>query len=161
MGSPEYLRSYYRDQTRQRRARHGRQYETREDRRWKEKTRPYRTYLCARARMRGRKMGLVATIRPEELVWPEFCPVLGMRLYYPERDGTDRSAEWLRPDRASLDRWDNSKGYVAGNVFVISMRANLLKNNATARELAAVARYTKYGAKVISDLPLFSCERVR
>jgi hypothetical protein len=35
----------------------------------------------------------------------------------------------------SLDRIDSSKGYVKGNVRVISHRANLLKNNATVEEL--------------------------
>jgi hypothetical protein len=42
------------------------------------------------------------------------------------------------PDSPSLDRIDPSKGYVKGNVRVISARANLLKNDATVGELTLV-----------------------
>ena len=42
---------------------------------------------------------------------------------------------------ASIDRKDSSKGYVKGNVAIISRRANLLKNNATIAELKAVLAF--------------------
>ena len=45
--------------------------------------------------------------------------------------------------RASLDRADNSRGYVKGNVVVISWRANDLKSNGSADELEAVAAYSR------------------
>ena len=35
----------------------------------------------------------------------------------------------------------NSKGYVPGNIAVISMRANMIKNNATLAELKAIVAY--------------------
>ena len=41
----------------------------------------------------------------------------------------------------SLDRIDNSKGYVPGNIAVISMRANMIKNNASLVELKAIVAY--------------------
>lgn len=100
----------------------------------------YRTELCARARARGRKRGLVATIRPEDLIWPTHCPVLGIELDYPERYGQRRTAI-SQSNWPSLDRFDPNKGYVAGNVFVISMRANTLKSNATYEEILKVAKY--------------------
>jgi hypothetical protein len=40
-----------------------------------------------------------------------------------------------------LDRIDNSKGYVPSNIAVISMRANMIKNNATLAELKAIVAY--------------------
>lgn len=46
-------------------------------------------------------------------------------------------------DRPSLDRINPDRGYVPGNVQVISFRANTLKNNATREELAKVLAYMK------------------
>ena len=43
----------------------------------------------------------------------------------------------------TLDRKVNALGYVKGNVFVISHRANRLKQDATADELAAILAYMK------------------
>lgn len=62
---------------------------------------------------------------------PTVCPLLGVELCY---NGP------LSAVSPSLDRKDSSKGYVPGNVWVISHRANVIKNNATAEELATMAR---------------------
>jgi len=98
--------------------------------------------LLLRVRRRGRQAGLESTIRVADLIWPEFCPVLGLRLDYDTPKGRRNPRN---PALPSLDRWDNAKGYVPGNVFVISVRANSLKNDATADELEAVARYARHG----------------
>jgi hypothetical protein len=94
------------------------------------------------ARVRGRKAGLEATIRTHELYWPEFCPVLGIKLDYTTPKG-ERSSH--NPASPSIDRWDNMKGYTQENCFVISFRANSLKSNGTPEELEAVAQYAKEG----------------
>lgn len=103
---------------------------------------PFKTWLCARARRRGRQRGLEATIMPADLVWPTHCPVLGIELDYPVRSG-ERKDQAAAPNWPSLDRWDSTKGYVPGNVFVISYRANTLKNNATLGELLKIAEYLR------------------
>lgn len=89
--------------------------------------------LCRRARGRGRKRGLEATIQWKDITWPTHCPVLGIELNY--------WSHTIAPNCPSLDRLDNTKGYIPGNVFVISLRANQIKSNATAEELKAVAAY--------------------
>lgn len=101
---------------------------------------PFKTALCANARARGRKRGLPATIIASDLEWPSHCPVLGLELDYPARTGT-RGDQHAQPNWPSLDRWDSTKGYVPGNVFVISYRANTLKNSATYEEILRVAKY--------------------
>lgn len=122
----------------------------------KRKKTPFRTWLCANARFRGRKRGLPSTITPTDLVWPSHCPVLGIELDYPARSG-ERGRQPVQANWPSLDRWDSTKGYVPGNVFVISYRANTLKNNARRDEILHIARYVmnkpKYSASTV--LPLF------
>jgi hypothetical protein len=95
--------------------------------------------LVVGSRVRARKKGLPFGVTVAELSPPpKFCPVLGLRLNYGPGGRTDA-------DRASLDRIDNSKGYVKGNVAVISNRANQLKSDATLAELRAVAAYVERG----------------
>lgn len=58
------------------------------------------------------------------------CPLLGIELSYENyKHGT-------APDNyATLDRIDPKKGYVEGNVQILSFRANTLKGDATIEEL--------------------------
>jgi hypothetical protein len=108
------------------------------------KTRPgyHKKRLLISGRRRGRKLGMPATIRASDIEWPTHCPVLGIELDYTTLMGGRVVGN---PANPSLDRFDNTKGYVPGNVFVVSFRANALKNNATADELEAVARYARHG----------------
>jgi len=87
------------------------------------------------ARARARKIGVEFDIRPEDIELPDTCPALGVRLVYDQLE-----PRALRP---SLDRTDNSKGYVRGNVRVISCRANQIKNDASSAELELVLAYVK------------------
>lgn len=72
---------------------------------------------------------------PEDIVIPDVCPVLGIELRhnYGKNGPTDHSP--------TVDRIDNSKGYVRGNVIVVSFRANRLKSDATSAELLRVANF--------------------
>lgn len=84
------------------------------------------------AQDRARKLGIKFTIAPSDVVVPKRCPLLGLVLKHSKGRATENSP--------SLDRKDTSKGYVPGNVWVISHRANRLKNNATLRELEKLVR---------------------
>jgi hypothetical protein len=101
---------------------------------------PFKSNLCSKARRRGRDRGMEAMITADDLIWPSHCPVLGIELDYPSRTG-ERRGMAIQPNWPSLDRWDSTKGYVPGNVFVISYRANTLKNAATYEEILKVAKY--------------------
>ena len=78
------------------------------------------------ARSRAAAKGREFDIELSDVVVPATCPVLGITMESP-----------------SLDRIDSSKGYVKGNVRVISARANMLKNNATVEELTLVLKDLK------------------
>lgn len=79
------------------------------------------------ARCRARNGGFPCTITEADIVIPEFCPVLGLKLV--------RSRGKPNPASPSLDKIVPELGYVPGNVWVISRRANMLKNDATLAEL--------------------------
>jgi hypothetical protein len=114
------------------------------DGKWKRKG--VKSGLCRGAKRRGREKGLPATITVADIHWPEFCPVLGTRLDYDTPRGI-RGIVSAPANMPSLDRMDSTRGYVPGNVYVISMRANTLKNCATVDELRKVLGYMEmYGA---------------
>lgn len=62
-----------------------------------------------------------------------FAQVLGIPLY------TNRGK--AGPNSPSIDRIDNKKGYILGNVQVISYRANMLKGDASIEEVRRVLAY--------------------
>ena len=55
--------------------------------------------------------------------------------FYSKKDGKDASP--------SIDRIIPTLGYVRGNVIVVSLKANRIKNDATPDELMEVARFYK------------------
>ena len=79
------------------------------------------------ARGRAKKGGYPFDLIESDIVIPEFCPVLGIRL--------SRSRGKPSACSPSLDKIDRTKGYVKGNVWVISFRANTIKNDSTLDEM--------------------------
>ena len=88
-------------------------------------------YLWEKARTRARKSSLAFTIKVSDVVVPDQCPVLGIEIG-PLRGGIHG---------ATIDRIHNSKGYVPGNIVIVSMRANRIKSDATIDELQRIARF--------------------
>jgi hypothetical protein len=92
--------------------------------------------MCARRSAKAR--GLICQItRADLLPLPVECPVLGIRLDYAYGTKNRKAL----PNSPSVDRIDNTKGYIPGNVQIISWKANRLKSNGTPDELMRVARY--------------------
>jgi hypothetical protein len=94
-------------------------------------------YILNRARGNAKVAGIKCVIKLKDIPdIPKFCPVLPwIKLVY--RVGT--GIKTRRPDSPSLDRIDNTKGYLPGNIRIISWRANELKKDATPKELIALA----------------------
>ena len=65
------------------------------------------------------------------------CPILGIPLEWSCNRG---SGNFTMAGSPSLDRIDPTKGYVKGNVWIISHRANRIKSDATHEELKLVAK---------------------
>lgn len=84
-------------------------------------------YLWFRAKQRAAKYGYEFNIEESDIVIPEICPILEVPIIL----GGKGNYEYT----PSLDRIDNSKGYVKGNIQVISKKANSMKNSATIEEL--------------------------
>lgn len=86
------------------------------------------------ARSRAKKQWWEFSITEDDFEIPDYCPILGLKLEH----GTGRGPTDTSP---TLDRIDNSKGYVPGNVQVISCRANRLKWDASPEELVQLAQW--------------------
>jgi len=95
---------------------------------------PEKTMLASSKR-RALKLGLDFNLTIEDIIIPKYCPILGIELIRQTNKG--RSAKCS----PSLDRIDSSKGYVKGNVWVISMLANAMKNEANKEELLQFANW--------------------
>lgn len=92
-----------------------------------------RRQMLSNAKSRAKRRGLDFDLILEDIKIPEVCPVFGQ----PFKLGIKG---WSR-DSPSLDRIDISKGYIKGNVQVISWRANDVKGDATIEELEAVVKH--------------------
>lgn len=97
-------------------------------------TRDHRRRLYLSSYVSARKRGLTHAIKNQDIPLPERCIYLDCKLNYTKRGGR---ARWNDP---SIDRIDYTRGYVVGNIQVISYRANLMKQNATEDQLLAFAR---------------------
>lgn len=101
--------------------------------RWKAAN--YESVLLHAARKRSKAAGLPCNLTVEDIIIPDVCPVLGIPI--------ERGVGKMGENSPSLDRIVPELGYVKGNVYVISMRANRLKSDASLGELEAILAYMK------------------
>lgn len=93
--------------------------------------------LVSLAKYRAKKNGIPFDLAAGDVHVPEFCPALGLRL---ERNVGGRAQGKRSP---TLDRIDPKKGYVRGNVIVLSAKANQMKSTGTPEELERVAAFVR------------------
>ena len=84
------------------------------------------------AKYRAKKFGLPFDLSPADVYIPKYCPLLGIRLFRAGGRATDNSP--------SIDQIVPGKGYTRDNVWVISNRANKIKNNSTPEELIQIGK---------------------
>ncbi len=89
------------------------------------------------AKNRAARLGLEFDIDRADIVVPNYCPAIGVRLEW----GYGKKSGFFAPNGPSIDRMDSTKGYVRGNIRVISNRANWLKRDGTLDEFRGIVAY--------------------
>lgn len=103
-----------------------------ERRRWREEPDvQHKMQLLAHARRRAKAEGVAYDLRVEDIVIPATCPCLGIPLV--------RGTISHGPGSPTLDRKRPELGYTRGNVWIVSYRANRIKNDASPEELLRIA----------------------
>jgi hypothetical protein len=74
-------------------------------------------------------------IEISDIIIPKKCPVLGIPLKMNSGSPGD--------DSATIDRINPNKGYIKGNIVVISHRANKIKSNASCKEIYKTYKWLK------------------
>lgn len=94
--------------------------------------------LVNAAKHRSKKANIPFNLTSDYLmtIWPidNCCPILHTPFTFSELKSS-------KCQSASLDKIVPELGYIEGNVQIISFKANRIKNNATAKEIQAVAKY--------------------
>ena len=88
------------------------------------------TVKFANWKARAKREGAEFSLDIDDVPWETRCPIMGMPLDYTLCDG-----KGAKPDSPTLDRIDSNKGYVKGNVQVLSWLANTMKSCASQDEL--------------------------
>ena len=91
--------------------------------------------MLMNSKSRSRQYNIPFNITLEDVPIPKLCPILGVPLVL----GKANNYEFA----PSIDRIDSNKGYIKGNVKVISALANRMKTNATKEQCLIFAKNIK------------------
>jgi hypothetical protein len=93
--------------------------------------------LFNHAKSRAKLKNLEFNITKEDIIIPDTCPVFGVPINFENKTNVP-----------TLDRINNVKGYIKGNIQVISFKANRLKNNGTLEEFKKIINYIETHQKI-------------
>lgn len=87
---------------------------------------------------RRKRLGAMSDEVKKELLEniPNNCPICNVEINY--KEPINKAQDWTIP---SFDRLDSTLGYISGNVFIICLRCNTIKNFGTAEEHYRIADY--------------------
>lgn len=89
-------------------------------------------HIFFRLRVKCKRENIPFDLNMEDIIIPNLCPLLNIPLNIHENGSSF--------DTPSVDRIDPSKGYVKGNVWIISSLANRMKQNANKDQLITFAK---------------------
>lgn len=92
-----------------------------------------RGYIIRNVKFSAKRRNINFDLEFTDFELPKYCPLLNIELEY------HLEGDWNNFNHATLDRFDNTKGYIKGNVIVISRLANSMKNEATFDQLILFA----------------------
>ena len=95
-----------------------------------------RIQLLISAKARAKKNNLPFNITLEDIVIPKYCPILNIRL---KRKPYGQRGSFISCS-PSIDKIIPKLGYVKGNIMIISMKANVMKCNASLSELITFSK---------------------
>ena len=105
-----------------------------------------RRNMLVRAKGRAKQAGMEFSISLEDIIIPTYCPIFGVLLdTYVIKSRNEHSP--------SLDRIDSTKGYIPGNVQVISWKANRAKIDTSLKELIVLGKWAETQLIQESDEP--------
>ena len=94
-----------------------------------------RGYMIRNVKFSAKRRNIDFNLNFTEFDLPEYCPILNLKLQFIKEGGSGNDM-----NHATIDRIDNSKGYVKGNVIVISRLANVMKNEANFEQLETFSK---------------------
>ena len=108
------------------------------------------SYVLSSIRGRARKYKIEFSITYEDLkaVWTDVCPVFGTPLKF--------NLGFRKDNSYTVDRMNNSLGYLKGNIRIISWRANRIKLDATLEELECLVRYMRTASEPSAPAPVIA-----
>jgi hypothetical protein len=90
-----------------------------------------------RLKSRSKLKNLEFNLELSDIIIPNKCPVFNIPFIYGDKNWT-----------YSVDRIDNSKGYIKGNIIIISNRANRLKGDFSIEELKTMVNYLSNNCEI-------------
>ncbi len=93
------------------------------------------------AKQRAVRQSVLFTLTENDLVMPDTCPILGMKLEVKQGKGGAANSP-------SLDKIKPEFGYIPGNVQIISNLANVMKSNASLDQMVRLGRWASKQIKL-------------
>lgn len=90
--------------------------------------------LC-QIKSKCKKKNIPFSISEKDIIIPEYCPVLGIKLVMNKGK--------MKDDSPSIDRIITNLGYVENNVVVVSWKVNRIKNNCNILDLIKISEFYK------------------